>query len=69
MGFLGPMEGADGWLGACDCGRNYNLADLWVLRAIMALSGFGQSPAAGGKANAAHKAKSAGIMAARLTGR
>jgi len=54
MGFLGPMEGAGGWLGACGCVRNYNLAELRVLRAIMALSGFGQSPTAGGKANAWH---------------
>ena len=63
MGFLGPMEGAGGWLVACGCAVCYILAGLWVLRAIMALSGFGQSPANRGRANASHKAKPEALTA------
>jgi len=51
-GVFGP-HGESGWFdwGFGFAGR-YNPAGLRVLRAIMALSGFGQSPAAGGKAMA-----------------
>ena len=59
------MEGADGLIGACGCAMRYNLAELRVLRAIMALSGFGRSPAGRHNRGKASPLKGLGVLALR----